>query len=43
MLSKGDKVPDISLPNQNGEEVKLTSFIGKKPLVVYFYPKDNTT
>lgn len=42
MLKKGDQLPPISLPNQNGETVDLASFIGKKNLVIYFYPKNNT-
>ena len=42
MLSKGDKIPSISLKNKDGELVSLTDYIGN-PLVVYFYPKDNTT
>lgn len=42
MLKKGDFLPDISLFDQNGESVSLSSFKNKKPLVIYFYPKDNT-
>lgn len=41
-LSVGDMAPDFSLPNQNGETVTLSSLRGKKVLV-YFYPKDNTS
>ena len=42
MLKEGDPAPpDIELPNQDGELVRLTDYKGKK-LVVYFYPKDNT-
>ena len=40
-LSIGDLAPDFTLPDQNGESVKLASFRGK-PVVVYFYPKDDT-
>lgn len=40
-LSKGDKAPDFSGLNQNGEVVSLSGFKGKK-LILYFYPKDNT-
>ncbi|MEO9870523.1 peroxiredoxin [Ekhidna sp.] len=43
MLNKGDKIPEISLENQHGELISLSDFTGKKPLVVYFYPKDNTS
>ena len=42
MLSKGDKLPEISLKNKDGELVSLADYVGN-PLVVYFYPKDNTT
>ena len=41
MLQKGDKLPDIVLKDADGKDVRLTDFIGK-PLVVFFYPKDNT-
>lgn len=41
MLESGNPFPDFSLPNQNGEIVKLSDFAGKW-LVVYFYPKDDT-
>jgi peroxiredoxin Q/BCP len=41
MLESGNPFPDFSLPNQNGEIIKLSDF-GGKWLVVYFYPKDDT-
>ena len=41
MLEKGTKAPDFSLFDKNGNEVSLSSFLGKK-VVLYFYPKDNT-
>ena len=41
MLNKGDKAPDFSAKNQNGENVKLSDFSGKR-VVLYFYPKDDT-
>lgn len=38
-----DKVaPDFSLKDQNGKIVNLSDFKGKKNVVVYFYPKDDT-
>ena len=41
MLSEGIKAPDFSLANEEGKEISLKDFKGKK-VVVYFYPKDNT-
>ena len=40
-LNKGDQAPEFTGLNQNGEEVSLSNFKGKK-LILYFYPKDNT-
>jgi len=40
-LSKGDKLPPLSLKNQDGREVKLSKFFGR-PLVLYFYPANET-
>ena len=41
MLKEMSYAPDFALENQNGELVRLSDFSGK-PLVLYFYPKDNT-
>jgi len=41
MLEAGIKAPDFALENSEGEQVRLSDFIGKK-VVLYFYPKDNT-
>ncbi|HEY8030833.1 MAG TPA: peroxiredoxin [Methylocella sp.] len=41
-LAPGDKVPDFVLPDDAGARVSLASFAGKK-LVLYFYPKDDTS
>ncbi len=38
----GDRAPDFTLPSLTGEPVSLESFLGKKNIVLYFYPKDNT-
>jgi peroxiredoxin Q/BCP len=38
----GDKAPEILGADQNGKEIKLSDFKGKK-LALYFYPKDNTS
>ncbi|WP_017316222.1 peroxiredoxin [Mastigocladopsis repens] len=37
----GDTAPDFTLPSQNGTSVSLNNFRGK-PVVLYFYPKDDT-
>jgi peroxiredoxin Q/BCP len=37
----GAKAPDFTLPSQAGETVRLKDFLGK-PVVLFFYPKDNT-
>ena len=39
-LKVGDSAPDFTLPNQSGEMVSLKDLIGKKVIVLYFYPKD---
>ncbi len=41
-LTKGDKAPEFSLPSDLGGTVGLKDFRGKK-VVLYFYPKDNTS
>ena len=41
MLETGTIAPDFTLPNQDGEEVTLSSLRGK-PVVLYFYPKADT-
>ena len=41
MLEVGAKAPDFCLKDQNGNDVRLSDFSGKK-VVLYFYPKDNT-
>ena len=38
----GDKAPEVLGVDQNGKEIKLSDFQGKK-LALYFYPKDNTS
>jgi len=40
-LKAGQKAPDFSLLDTNGNKVKLSELRGKK-VVIYFYPKDNT-
>jgi peroxiredoxin Q/BCP len=38
----GSQVPLFSLPDQNGKEFSVSSVIGKKNIVIYFYPKDDS-
>ena len=40
-LKVGDQAPSFSGKDQNGQEISLSDYKGKK-LVIYFYPKDNT-
>lgn len=40
-LKQGDKAPDFSAKDQNGNTIILGDFKGKK-VILYFYPKDNT-
>jgi thioredoxin-dependent peroxiredoxin len=40
-LKIGDKAPDFKAKDQDGKEISLSSFRGKK-VILYFYPKDNT-
>ena len=42
MIQVGDKAPEILGMDENGREVRLSDFAGKK-LVLYFYPKDMTS
>jgi peroxiredoxin Q/BCP len=38
----GDTAPDFTLPSQSGDPVRLSDRLGKRVVVLYFYPKDNT-
>ena len=40
-LNTGDPAPDFAANNQDGKEIQLSSFKGKK-VILYFYPKDDT-
>ena len=42
MLNENDPAPDVALTGDEGQEVRLGDFQGQK-LVVYFYPKDDTS
>ncbi len=41
-LQIGNQCPKFSLPDSHGKEVHMESFLGKKILVLFFYPKDDT-
>ena len=41
MLEVGKKAPDFTLKDQGGNKIKLSDYKGK-PVVLYFYPKDDT-
>ena len=38
----GDPAPDFTLPSQSGEQVRLSDVWRRGPVVLYFYPKDET-
>ncbi len=42
-LQIGDNCPIFSLENQEGKAININDFIGQKILVIYFYPKDDTS
>ncbi len=41
-LKVGDKCPSFSLNNQKGEKIDISNIIGRKNILIYFYPKDET-
>lgn len=41
-IKEGNKAPDFTALDQDGKKVKLSSFRGKKNIILYFYPKDMT-
>jgi len=41
-IKVGDQAPDFTLISQTGESVTLSDLIGKKNVVLYFYPKDKS-
>jgi peroxiredoxin Q/BCP len=41
-IELGDVIPHFTAIDANGEEFDTKEYIGKKPLVIYFYPKNNT-
>jgi peroxiredoxin Q/BCP len=43
MVNVGEAAPDFELKTFNGKSVKLSSFKGKKSVVVFFYPADSVS
>lgn len=41
-VQTGEMAPDFTLPSDEGTEVKLSDFLGKK-VILYFYPKAGTS
>jgi len=41
-IRAGERAPDFELPDAQGRPVRLADFRGRKAVVVYFYPKDDT-
>lgn len=41
-IKVGNTIPAFTLPDQNGNPFNISSLLGKKNLVIYFYPKDDS-
>ena len=41
-IKTGSRIPTFTLPDQNGNLFDISSVLGKKNLVIYFYPKDDS-
>jgi peroxiredoxin Q/BCP len=41
-IKVGDRAPDFTANNQRGEPVSLKDYNGRKAVVLFFYPKDNS-
>jgi peroxiredoxin Q/BCP len=42
VLEPGDRAPTFTLPDQNGDPVKLSDLLGDQAVVLYFYPRADT-
>ena len=42
MLAIGSEAPPFTARNQDGKEIRLQDFLGRKTVVLYFFPKDAT-
>ena len=41
-LQTGNKIPSFILKDQNGHDFNINDYIGRKKMVIYFYPKDES-
>jgi thioredoxin-dependent peroxiredoxin len=41
-IKPGDQIPDFFLPDQDGNQFEISNYIGKKKLVIFFYPQDGS-
>ena len=41
-IKPGDQIPDFSLKDQDGNLLKISNYLGKKKLVIFFYPQDGS-
>jgi peroxiredoxin Q/BCP len=41
-IDVGDRMPDFELPDEKGQLVRSEDLLGRGPVVIYFYPKDET-
>ena len=41
-LQIGDKAPNFTLPSSTGENISFSQFFGKKKVVIFFYPMDES-
>ncbi len=41
-IGVGDRAPDFAALDQSGQEVRLSALLAQGPVVLYFYPKDDT-
>jgi peroxiredoxin Q/BCP len=41
-IKVGDRIPAFTLPDQDGNQLDISDYIGKKQLVIFFYPQDGS-
>jgi peroxiredoxin len=41
-VNVGDRAPEFELPDASGKRIRLSDFLGRQSVVLYFYPKDDT-